>query len=243
MLVDVMRHGGLTTQQGRGRRTIQKVRLMHAAIRKLAPTAPSWNPQYGLPVNQEDLAGTLMAFSWIALDGLDKLGYKLTNDERNAYLHSWLVVGHLLGVQDEILPADVNAAADLSHAIAAHQFGPSADGQELTAALVQMLADILPGNLLKHVPPLLMRYFLGPQWAEWLGINQGKLIEIASGPLKLLGFDFSQTLEDCDAMRKLSQQVSQLLINSLILVERGGNRPSFAIPADLREQWGVNWTS
>ena len=69
---------------------------MHAAVRHLAPTSPAWRPDSGLPVNQEDLAGTLMAFSWIALDGLDKLGYRLTDDERAAYLHSWLVVGHLL---------------------------------------------------------------------------------------------------------------------------------------------------
>jgi ER-bound oxygenase mpaB/B'/Rubber oxygenase, catalytic domain len=243
MLVDVMQTGGLTTPQGRGRRTIQKVRLMHAAIRRLAPTAPSWNPQYGLPVNQEDLAGTLMAFSWIALDGLDKLGYKLTDDERNAYLHSWLVVGHLLGICADILPADVNAAGDLAQAVAAHQFGPSDDGKALTGALVQMMADILPGNVLKHAPPLLIRYFLGRQWAEWLGIEEGKLMELASGPLKLLGFDVSNMLNDCHAMRRLAEQVSQLLINSLILVERGGNRPSFAIPADLREQWSVNWMS
>jgi ER-bound oxygenase mpaB/B'/Rubber oxygenase, catalytic domain len=243
MVIDVMQPGGLTTTQGRGRRTIQKVRLMHAAIRKLAPTAPSWNSQWGLPVNQEDLAGTLMAFSWIALDGLDKLGYPLTAQERSAFLHSWLVVGHLLGIQDSMLPADVDAARELTQAIAAHQFGPSADGQALTAALVQMLADILPGTVLKHAPPLLIRYFLGRQWAEWLGIEEGKLMDLAAGPLKLIGFEAGQILQDCSAIRTLAEKVSQFLINALILVERGGNRPSFAIPADLRAQWGVNWTS
>ncbi len=73
-LVDIMQRGGLTASGGRGRRTIQKVRLMHAAVRKLAAAAPAWKPEFGLPVNQEDLAGTLMSFSWIVLDGLDKLG-------------------------------------------------------------------------------------------------------------------------------------------------------------------------
>lgn len=243
MVVDVMQPGGLTTAQGRGRRTVQKVRLMHAAIRKLAPTAPSWNIQWGLPVNQEDLAGTLMAFSWIALDGLDKLGYPLTAEERRAYLQSWVVVGHLLGIQDNMLPADVEAAGRLTHAIAADQFGPTTDGQALTSALVQMLADILPGTVLKHVPPLLVRYFLGRQWAEWLGIEEGNLVNLAAGPLKLIGVEIGKLLEDSSAVRTLAEKVSQHLINSLILVERGGNRPSFAIPAQLRAQWGVNWTS
>jgi hypothetical protein len=243
MVVDVMQAGGLTNDQGRGRRTIQKVRLMHAAIRKLAPTAPFWNAAYGLPVNQEDLAGTLMAFSWIALDGLQKLGYQLTDDEQKAYLHSWLVVGHLLGIQDDVLPRDVDAARDLSHAVASHQFGPTDDAKYLTAALVQMLADILPGTALKHAPALLIRFFLGAQWAEWLGIHEGLLVDVAAAPLKLLGFEVSNLLEDCATMRKIAEQLGTLLINSLVLVERGGNRPSFAIPADLREQWGVNWTS
>jgi hypothetical protein len=74
MLVDVMQPGGLTSGDGRGRRTLQKVRLMHAAVRLLAKNSPAWDPAWDLPINQEDLAATLMSFSWIALDGLDKLG-------------------------------------------------------------------------------------------------------------------------------------------------------------------------
>src|SRR4051812_2159380 len=53
LLVDVMQPGGLTEPFGRGR-SIQKVRLMHATIRRLAPTAPSWKDEFGLPINQED---------------------------------------------------------------------------------------------------------------------------------------------------------------------------------------------
>src|ERR1039458_9425806 len=68
MVVDVMQKGGLTADGGRGRLTIQKVRLMHATIRRLAPTAPTWKNDFGLPVNQEDLVGTMLAFSWIAVD-------------------------------------------------------------------------------------------------------------------------------------------------------------------------------
>jgi hypothetical protein len=37
--------------------------------------------------------------------------------------------------------------------------------------------------------------------------------------------------------------MGQLLIGSIMFVGRGGNRPSFAIPTELREVWGVNWTS
>ncbi len=90
MLVDVMQAGGLTQAQGRGRRTIQKVRLMHGAIRNLAQNSGTWKAEYGLPINQEDLAGTLMSFSWVALDGLAKIGITLSSADGEAYLHCWL---------------------------------------------------------------------------------------------------------------------------------------------------------
>ncbi len=243
MMIDVMQAGGLTSPEGRGRRTIQKVRLMHAAIRKLAPTAPQWKASYGLPVNQEDLAGTLMSFSWIALDGLAKLNVSLTEADREAYLHLWNVVGHLLGVQPQLLPANVGQAQALTNAIAAHQFGPSPEGKSLTAALTGMIAHTLPGNVFDHSGPLLIRFFLGKQWAEWLGLEEGFLAQLAALPFRVLGIEFSGLLEDSKALSALAEHASQVLINALVFCERGGNRPSFSIPADLREQWAVNWTS
>ena len=37
--------------------------------------------------------------------------------------------------------------------------------------------------------------------------------------------------------------MGKVLINAIVLVERGGNRPTFTIAKELREQWGVDWTS
>ena len=79
--VDCMQAGGLTTPGGRGRLTIQKVRLMHAAIRRLAPTAPTYLPEYGIPVNQEDLAGFVMFSDAFIINKKDRvmLADKLSN--------------------------------------------------------------------------------------------------------------------------------------------------------------------
>jgi mpaB/rubber oxygenase-like protein len=110
MVVDVMHAGGLTSDQGRGRRTLQKVKLMHAAVRHLAPSSPDWKAEYGVAVNQEDLAGTLMAFSFISLEGLRKIGIILTSADKEAYLHCWRLVGHMLGLQPSMIPADMGQA-------------------------------------------------------------------------------------------------------------------------------------
>src|SRR3954470_3813794 len=155
-LVDIMQAGGLTAPGGRGRRAIQKVRLMHAAVRKLAAESPDWKREFGLPVNQEDLAGTLMSFSWVVMDGLDKLGVSLSKSDREAYLHCWLVAGHLLGIRADLLPPDVESAGALSAAIARRQFGPTPEGQQMTKALVQMMADTLPGDVFRNVAPFLI---------------------------------------------------------------------------------------
>lgn len=243
LLVDVMQPGGLTADSGRGRRSIQKVRLMHAAIRKLAPTAPGWEAEYGLPVNQEDLAGTLMAFSWVSLDGLQKLGIAVTESDQRAYLHCWRIVGYLLGIREELLPAEPADAGALAMAVARRQFGPSKAGQEMTNALVEMLANAMPLDAFRNVPRLLIRYFLGAQWAGWLGIVESPWTGMALLPLKVLGMEASDILNDSKAARALAEKFGHLLIDAIVHLERGGNRPSFTIPQELRQQWGVNWTS
>ena len=68
-------------------------------------------------------------------------------------------------------------------------------------------------------------------------------MDVLAAPLRFLGLERSDLLNDSEAMRKLAQHVGKLIIGSIVFVERAGNRPSFAIPAELREQWGVNWTS
>ncbi len=243
MLVDVMSPGGLTDAQGRGRRTIQKVRLMHAAIRKLAAAAPAWNPEWDLPINQEDLVLTLISFSWVVLDGLEKLGIVLSTDDQEAYLHCWLVVGSLLGIEKAILPCDLPSAELLKQQVSRRQFAPSEPGQDLTRALLDMVANTLPGDVFRKVPLALTEHFLGQSWAGWLGVQPGILAEALSAPLQILGFQGDALTMQSGALRVLAQKVGRLLVQAIVYVERGGNRPSFSIPAELRQTWGVNWVS
>jgi mpaB/rubber oxygenase-like protein len=206
-------------------------------------STPGWKAEYGLPINQEDLAGTLMSFSSIVVDGLERLGVTLSDSDREAYLHCWLVAGHLLGIRQELLPPNFDSAQALAAAVARRQFGPCPEGKEMTKALVQMMANTLPGDAFRNVPPLLIRYFLGQEWASWLGIEEGAFAQVLSAPLHFLGIEASTLLQNSAALSRLAEHVGQLLIESIVYVERGGNRPSFTIPTQLRQQWGVNWLS
>jgi hypothetical protein len=243
MLVDVMQPGGLNSPAGRGRRTIQKVRLMHAAVRHLAVQSPAWRAEFDLPVNQEDLAGTLMSFSWIALDGLKKIGIEVSDEDQQAYLHCWQVIGHQLGIRDDMIPADMSSAKALTESIERRQFAPCPEGQGMTRALIETMQYALPGNLLDAAPALFIRYFLGRDHAAMVGVEENKFGNVVALPFRIGGIAVSDLMRDCPAFSELAVKAGQLLVNSIVFIERGGNRPAFTIPTELKQQWGVNWVA
>lgn len=174
MVIDVLQNGGLAAG-GRGVRTTQKVRLMHAGVRYQIRNYADWDAAAaGVPVNQEDMAFTLLTFSWIGMDGLRKMGFDITDQQADAYLHCWNVVGHVLGIRDELLAQNMQDAAALKQAIERRQYGRSDDGVYLNTALVNMMQGELP-LVLRTVPAALMRHFLGDQNAGWLDVPPHRL--------------------------------------------------------------------
>lgn len=240
MMVDVMRPGGLA-RGGKGIRSVQKVRLMHAAVRHLVGKHAGWNPEWGTPVNQEDLAGTLLAFSWIVVDGLRKLGYSLSDQDAEDFLYAWRVVGYLIGLRDEMLPADLKSAAALMRTIAVRQYAACPEGQQLTGDLMRMLQYHLPGNILDPVPSALTRYLLGNEASDLLAVDRNELLASLALPMRLIGLKTDAALDRSPALRQLSTVFSRKLVESILLVGRGGTRVSFDLPNDLRQTWGVNW--
>src|SRR6185436_16758318 len=107
---------------GRGMRAAQKVRLLHAAIRRMTREHTGWDMADGLPLNQEDLAATLMTFSVIVLDSVDRLDVPASAEEREAWLHLWKVIGALLGIRSELLPRDVADGDALMESIRRRQW-------------------------------------------------------------------------------------------------------------------------
>ena len=169
MVVDVMAPGGLGPK-GRGIRTLQKVRLMHAAIRhQLRHDAHArWDEgSLGVPINQEDLAGTLLTFSFLAIDGLHRLGANISLEAAEAYFRAWRGVGKVLGVLPEMIPNNLDEAAELKALISRRQFAPSDEGREMTQALIQMLKKNSP-PLMEGIPTGLMRLFIEQEIADYL---------------------------------------------------------------------------
>src|ERR1700716_1389895 len=158
---------------------------MHAAVRNLAGQSPQWNQAWDVPINQEDLAATLMSFSWIAIDGLRKLGIELTSEEQIAWLHCWQVIGGQLGLRDDVIPADIDSAEALTRAFQRRQYGTCPEGRLMTGALIEAMQYELPGNLLDALPAIFLQHFMGGEDAALLGV--GEAADDPAQPITLFG--------------------------------------------------------
>lgn len=245
MIIDVMRPEGLTLdprQYGKGIRSAQKVRLLHAAIRHLIlHHDPTWQADWGTPINQEDMAGTLLSFSVLILDGMEKLGVELSESEKDAYLHCWNVVGHFMGVQADLLVHDVQDAIALAQRIQHRQAAVCPEGQALTRALLDMIEHLIPGDALDRVPSRLMHFLIGEEAARLLALPDTEPLHDHLGLGKVLGRLNEHVRNNAGLTRRTAELLGRMLLQGLLLAFRGANRQPFDLPTELRQEWGLNW--
>lgn len=170
-------------RNGRNGIRILKIRLMHAVIRYFTKHAEAWNPAWGLPINQEDMAGTNLAFSYIVIRGLRKLGVYTQDLQEADFLHFWSVVGALLGVDEQLLPQNLREAYHLDRTIFLRQFKPSEAGTGLTKALTKVLQQQAPQPALRNFPLAQMRFLLGKEVAALLSVPQ---VPVEEGIVKFI---------------------------------------------------------
>lgn len=163
-ILDVMGEKGLEPG-ARGVRTAQKVRLMHASIRHFARTSGRWAalPDWGAPINQEELLGTLLSFSVLACDNARRMGVALSPEEEADLWHAWRCVGHLMGIVPGALPESIADARATWTEIVKRNFKPTPEARQLAQDHLAFLDELVPGQALDAVNLALMRWLLGKQ--------------------------------------------------------------------------------
>jgi hypothetical protein len=137
------------------------------------PRPPLWPLEWGKPINQEDLAGTLLTFTVVVFDALERLGVRLTADERAAYMHTWRVIGHFMGIMEEMLPRDEADARRLWVAEERRQlYRTSGEGRHMAAALVAAFGQLAPGRAFGFVGRGLVRYLSGARVCDAVGVRR-----------------------------------------------------------------------
>jgi hypothetical protein len=115
-----------------------RVRLMHAQVRRFLLASPRWDTAaWGTPINQLDMAGTVLLFSLVVVDGLRRFGFKFSEEEVADVLHLWRTAGWLLGVREDLLCSTEAEARELWELVRLTQGPPDADSRALAAALVE----------------------------------------------------------------------------------------------------------
>lgn len=250
-LIDACTSGGLDPN-GKGLRAIQHVRLMHAAVRYLikdrARKHPGmWNPAWGVPINQEDMAATILSFWYVVKDPMRGLGVNLPSDEIDAYLHLWNVIGHLMGVLDKMLADDPTDADALLDAIKRRRFAASPEGQHMTRALLALLDQLTPTQTFDKTIPPLIRHLIGDKTADLLLVpplhRRRELEQLAriadwfsTNVLTLIG----RATPRYHFVSDIAADFGRELLESAFDLERGGVRASFDMPDQLARDWKIS---
>ncbi|HJC30204.1 MAG TPA: DUF2236 domain-containing protein [Candidatus Dietzia intestinipullorum] len=112
------------------------VRAMHAVVND--SMEPRWDiDQWGLPINQTDLASTLGLFDAVVLLGVRVLGVPVSKQDSADVMHLWRYVGWLLGVDDDLLVDRERERHRINYHILLAQADLSEAGPQLTQALVK----------------------------------------------------------------------------------------------------------
>lgn len=179
---------------GKGYLSAKKVRFLHASMRFMLTQpnccSPSGNPEkplsmtealshkttpwdqaeFGTPINQEDLAYTLLTFGYTIPKGLAHWGVPVSIEQKEAFLHLWKVVGYVMGVHPELLTDHLDEAEQLFTLVQSRQAASSEEAVILTESLMGFFADYLP-----HLPGFANRLSTALIISQ-LGMEQASLI-------------------------------------------------------------------
>ena len=185
-LREVTTPGGLR-RHGVGLERTVRVRLIHAMVRRHLGSSPDWDEaELGTPISQPYMAHTLAEFGSIAVRGMDLLGARYTDAEREDLGALWRYVGRLSGVCDALLPATLEEQVDIE---ALYQLTrpPVDDGSRALVAgliddyLVPEVEDLMPSRLpgrsrvARSYVDALVRALVGDALSDELGIRRSRL--------------------------------------------------------------------
>ncbi len=135
---DVTRTGAMAVGAA-GFQSALKVRMMHAHVRQMLDRSPKWrHSEWGLPINQADLIATNVLFSAVYLGGLRVLGLQISDEESLGVMHLWRYIGWLMGVDEELLPANEEEGTRMAWLAGVTQPPADEDSRMLGQALMQV---------------------------------------------------------------------------------------------------------
>ncbi len=155
-----------------GHRTLMEVRLTHSAVRQFLWNSGKWDAeQYDQPINQEDMAGTVLEFDFMVARGIERLGVKLSYEEKSLMQYFWRYAGLVLGVKEELLPASLEEQEMLALQLVTHLYNPTPDSEKLAKALLRDMAKEPPFHLPEGMLVAFSEFLVGPVVANDINMH------------------------------------------------------------------------
>ncbi|WP_320669328.1 oxygenase MpaB family protein [Patulibacter defluvii] len=181
----VTRPGGMHPG-GEGWKTSIRVRIVHALVRARLRRSPDWRPEWGTPISATGMMATAIGgFHIIPERALHDMGAHANDADREARTALWRWVGFVMGVPEDLLPANAREAERLMTALESFFPGPSEEGPRLMRALTHHglpLEGAIPRPLVTPLRTLsaplvasFIRRWLGDEMADQLGLARSPL--------------------------------------------------------------------
>ena len=205
------------------------VRLVHAIVR-MKMLADGWPvATRGMPISQLATAAGPAFFGGYLLNGMRRLGAKMTDVEADGHCMIWRYTTRLLGVPDALL-GETQQEQDVFDAYMMGQFfAPDATSRSIMAALLEGLCKLPPTSRIpRNVQVALVRRVLGQEMADAYGVPTGDMGRWSLGRLVRCFAAYSRLLRLpglASVTRRLGQKVlDQLGTEGLVkLGDAGGH--------------------
>lgn len=164
-------------QRGEGFKQIFLTRMIHAYARVNIIQKSDWDAQkWGIPLNSSDMLATNLGFSLVFMVGLERMGIRISQEEKEGVYHFWKYIGYLLGIPLELLPNNEQEAIESLYYWTMTQREGDADTLLLAAALKdEPLMAKYPTNpmmrkMMREIHLFYNHYLLGPYSCNLLGL-------------------------------------------------------------------------
>ncbi|MEU2344107.1 oxygenase MpaB family protein [Streptomyces sp. NPDC013082] len=149
--------------------TANKTRLVHGAVRHLLPQSPHWRAvtDQSVPISAADILVTFHSLGTFVRRRLLDWKVPMSAADQEAFLHSWQVALHLLGVPDEYIPKTWAAAEAQSAQVLTPILAPTPEGLDLAEVLLGLTAEIDLGVTRGFLNEF-VRYVLSNEVGDWL---------------------------------------------------------------------------
>lgn len=175
--MDVIAENGLE-RWGVGYRSTIRVRLIHAFVRRHVGALPDWRAaEWGVPVNQTDMAATLIGALIAPPAASLGMGILTAPDDLDAVAHLTRYVGWLIGVEEEWLPHNFRDGVRVLYHTLTALSAPDESTRQLAAPMaddpLSWHYDTLPAlrrRMARAQHLSVTSAFLGPRAMRMLGL-------------------------------------------------------------------------